>query len=351
MGTVFRRGNTWYIFYRANGRRYRQAIGPKKSWAEKVLASKVVAIFEGRFFPDKKAPSMTMHEFLKKFWDLHARHKKSTLKYYLATIGREFGDYRLDEITVAMIRKFLNGVSERASGATANRHHTVMQSVFSRAKEWGDFSGDNPFNHIKKEREAAHRLRYLEKDEIPRLLDACESRIRPVVLCAIHTGMRRGEILGLTWENLDLQKGIIYILQSKSGKPREIPVTPVLREALLALGPKPSGKIFEVPDITLRRAYARALRKAGLLHARFHDLRHTFASHFIMQTQDLPALQRLLGHSTPLMTQRYTHLSRGHQVSNMALFQDAVTAKAPASRLPDPAGRLPDGSTGPVGSQ
>ena len=302
--------------------------------AEKVLASKVVAIFEGRFFPDKKAPSLTMREFLKKFWDLHARYRKSTLSYYMRALEKEFGEYRLDEITVPMIRKYLNVVRERASIATANRHHTTMQSIFSRAKEWGDFSGDNPFTHIKKEREPAHRLRYLEKDEIPRLLEACEPRIRPVVLTAIHTGMRRGEILGLAWENLDLQRGIIYVLQSKSGKPREIPITPVLREALLALGPKQSGSVFNVPEITLARAYARAMRKAGLVHARFHDLRHTFASHFIMKTQDLPALQRLLGHSTPLMTQRYAHLSDGHQASNMALFQSAVTSK---TATPEPA--------------
>ncbi|MFA5139741.1 MAG: tyrosine-type recombinase/integrase [Elusimicrobiota bacterium] len=345
MGTVFRRGDTWYIFYRANGRRYRQAIGPKKSMAEKVLASKVVAIFEGRFFPDKKAPSMSMREFLKKYWDLHARNRKSTLMYYIRALEKEFGDYRLDEITVPIIRKYLNIVRERASIATANRHHTTMQSIFSRAKEWGDFSGDNPFSHIKKEREPAHRLRYLEKDEIPRLLEACEPRIRPVVLCAIHTGMRRGEILGLAWENLDLQRGIIYVLQSKSGKPREIPITPVLREALLTLGPKPSGKVFDVPEITLRRSYIRAMCKAGLAHARFHDLRHTFASHFIMKTQDLPALQRLLGHSTPLMTQRYAHLSHGHQVWNMALFQTAVAAEA---ATPEPVQTSPQASQAPL---
>jgi hypothetical protein len=80
----------------------------------------------------------------------------------------------------------------------------------------------------------------------------------------------------------------------------------------IAAARKASGNVFELPDITLRRLFAKALRTAGINGFRFHDLRHTFASHFIMKTSNLPVLQQILGHASPQMTQRYAHLAKGH---------------------------------------
>ncbi|MFH1723132.1 MAG: site-specific integrase [Elusimicrobiota bacterium] len=202
----------------------------------------------------------------------------------------------------------------------------MIRSVFNRARMWGDFYGENPALGVKADREPAHRLRYLSRDEMDRLLRAAHPRLRPVLLCALLTGMRRGEILGLDWENVDLERGLIYVLKSKSGKPREIPIAGKLRDVLAELIPRASGSVFGFPYITLRRLFARALREAGIHSFRFHDLRHTFASHFIMRTNDLPTLQALLGHSTPAMTRRYAHLSRGHLASEMAAFESAIPA-------------------------
>ena len=234
----------------------------------------------------------------------------------------------------ADIQRYYNQIAARASYATANRHLTLLRSIFSKAKAWGDFYGDNPCQQVKKRGEPPHRMRYLSYEEMDAFLKAAHSRLRPILACALLTGMRRGEILGLRWENLNLDRGVIYILQSKSGKPREVPIASKLREILLNLGPKSQGPVFDLPVIMLRRYFDKALKDAGLAAFRFHDLRHTFASHFVMRTNDLPTLQKLLGHSSSAMTQRYAHLSKGHLASEMAAFESVMPIGVkPASRL------------------
>lgn len=114
------------------------------------------------------------------------------------------------------------------------------------------------------------------------------------------------------------------MLKSKSGKPREVPIAPKLHDVLISLSSKRDGLIFDIPEITLRRYFGTALREAKIFGFRFHDLRHTFASHFIMRTGDLPTLQEILGHHSPQMTQRYAHLAKGHLASEMQIFDSAM---------------------------
>ena len=128
----------------------------------------------------------------------------------------------------------------------------------------------------------------------------------------------------LGWEHLDLKTDIIYILESKSGKPREIPISSKLKELLLQLGPQRHGSVFKMPAVTLKRHFEQARSAAKIEDFRFHDLRHTFASHFVMSTGDLPALQKLLGHHSSAMTQRYAHLSTGHLRTGIQKLEKAL---------------------------
>ena len=170
---------------------------------------------------------------------------------------------------------------------------------------------------------------------LARLLAVVDPQIYPVVACALLTGMRRGEILGLTWDNVDLDGGTLYISKSKSGLPRQVQIPSKLREVFFALGPKASGQIFSLTLCVLQYRFLRALKDAGIFGFHFHDLRHTFASHFLMRTNDITALQRLLGHANPSMTLRYAHLSRGHMAANIEAFQMAIPVK-PAITAADP---------------
>jgi len=134
------------------------------------------------------------------------------------------------------------------------------------------------------------------------------------------TGMRRGEIVNLRWEHIDLANGVIHVLQTKSGEPREIPIAPKLRALLDSMRKGDGGRVFALSTRVINTRFSMALKLAGITNFRFHDLRHTFASHFIMRTNDLPATQKLLGHHSPRMTLRYAHLSKGHLKVGIQLF-------------------------------
>lgn len=325
---IFKKQGVWWIDYRVDGRRVREKIGPTWSLAKEVLHKRLTGRSERKFFPERAATSTTFQKIADKYVDLHGKYLKShSWKWMLPRIITVFGKRKINEIKTGEIQQFYNEIASRTSAANATRHLVIICAIFNKALAWGDFYSRNPCSGVKKGRQAANRLRYLTLGEIRILLKYAPTRLYPVLVCALLTGMRRGEILNLRWEHIDLDSHIIYILQSKSGKPREIPMASQLQDELLNLGPKESGIIFPLPVIMLRRFFDRTLKAANISGFRFHDLRHTFASHYIMRTHDLPALQGILGHSTPAMTMRYAHLSSGHLASNMAAFESTMPIK------------------------
>lgn len=311
---VFKRNGKWWIGYPlGNGKYRREVVGPSHALAKEVLAKRLTEIAERRHFPARIANQKPFLEVADRYWQLHGRNLESkSLKWVFPRLKDRFSGKRIGDITAADIQAFYNETATSTSVATANRYLTVLRSLFNKARAWGDLHGENPCSGVKKGRETNHRLRYLSEGEIERLLTVASPRLYPILVCALMTGMRRGEILSLRWENVDLQKGVLYVLKTKSGKSRNIPLAERLRKVLIDSGPLPSGLVFDMPVIALRREFAAALKAASISHFRFHDLRHTFASHFIMRTSDLPALQMLLGHSSPVMSQRYAHLSSSH---------------------------------------
>lgn len=162
--------------------------------------------------------------------------------------------------------------------------------------------------------------RYLSEEEIEQLLNSCDNHIRPIIITAIHTGMRRGEILRLKWEHIDLKNDIIHVYETKSGENRDIPITNTLKETLLKIkSDSCSEYVFtkindkKMPLKDIKTIFSTALIKAGITNFRFHDLRHTFASHLVMNGVDLKTTQEFLGHKDFTMTLRYSHLSPQHK--------------------------------------
>jgi integrase len=167
------------------------------------------------------------------------------------------------------------------------------------------------------------RQRYLDEAEIARLLDACRTSRNPhlttIVIVAINTGMRKSEILGLTWERIDLASARITLYDTKNGRARGVPVNRAVYDALIALEPdgaKRTGLLFRRSGARawgkIRTAFENAVERAELKHLRFHDLRHTAASHLVMRGATLKEVQEVLGHRTFAMTLRYAHLSPAH---------------------------------------
>jgi integrase len=150
--------------------------------------------------------------------------------------------------------------------------------------------------------------------------------------------MRRGEILKLTWEDVDFRSGTLYVAEAKNGDPRHVPMSNRLRAMLSALPRNIRGKhLFTgMPKIKktvqigkpgepfrdVDTSFENACEKAGITDFRFHDLRHTAASHMAMAGVPLKTIGEILGHKTAAMTERYSHLSPGHKKNAVELLPD-----------------------------
>jgi integrase len=143
--------------------------------------------------------------------------------------------------------------------------------------------------------------------------------------------MRRGEILNLTWDNVDLRNGYLLVTQSKNGDRREVPINAAVRQELAGTVRRldsthvfcdEKGKVFKGG----RNAFERACKRAGIYNFHFHDLRHTAASSMAMGGVDLMSIKQILGHKTIQMTLRYSHLSPGHLRNAVAAIDRALTS-------------------------
>ncbi|MBL7132382.1 MAG: tyrosine-type recombinase/integrase [Candidatus Omnitrophica bacterium] len=318
---VLRRGKTYYIDYYANGRRIRESIGPDRRFAETILKKREVEIAEGRFLDIRKNEKIRFEDFAAEYLELHSKvNNKSWKKSDWTNINMlniHFGGRYLYSITTKDVERFKAERIKEVSPARVNRNLACLKSIFNKAIQW-DKVEKNPVKGIKMLPEDNKRDRHLEKEEIARLLSNCSGYIKAIVIVALNTGMRKGEILGLKWQYIDFRLGIIYLLDTKNKEKREVPMNDMTKQALLKTRRNPNspyvfcsenGKKFR----DVRKSFFTAMKKSGILNFRFHDLRHTFASHLVMSGIDLNTVRELLGHKSLKMTLRYAHLSAHHK--------------------------------------
>jgi integrase len=195
--------------------------------------------------------------------------------------------------------------------ATINRELALLRHMLRLAEEWG-YIARAPRIRLGKEPEG--RIRWLEVDEERRLLGACRTsqnrQLAAIVTIAIETGMRAGEIMGLTWERVDLSRGVFRLERTKSGRRREVPMRQGVYDLLATLPGHREGRLWR--EGRIRTAFENAVGTAKLDDFTFHDCRHHFASWFMMRGGSLQALREILGHRDIKLTLRYAHLSPGH---------------------------------------
>jgi site-specific recombinase XerD len=230
------------------------------------------------------------------------------------------------EITPGEINKALDALltGQHASGhhisqATANRYRSLISSIFAFGVQAGHV-GQNPVRQVKRLKESDPVVRYLSADEEQRLRTEIRRKSpehEAEMDLALYTGMRRGEQFTLKWANVDLEHGILRV-NGKTGI-RSIVVNSSARQALELLSARRApGTVFVCPDashedqIDQRRWFEKAVRAAGVVKFRWHDLRHTFASRLVMAGVHLQPVQGLLGHKSIVMTMKYAHLSPEH---------------------------------------
>jgi len=317
---LYLKNDNWYIDYYVHGRRKREKIGTSKVLAENVLRKRQVEIAENRYLDIRREHKIRFEELAQTYLELYSKPNKKSYHSdcdLIKTLGKHFNGKYLYEITPILVEKFKSERIKEVSPATVNRALACLKCMFNRAIDWGKID-TNPIIKVKLFRENNKRLRYLEKEEIVKLLARCNNHLKPIIIVALNTGMRKGEILNLKWHDIDFGRGIIYLLNTKNGEKREIPMNEQAKTAIIRVRKHPdSPYIFcnkeGKPYGDIKKTFLTALKKSGIINFRFHDLRHTFASHLVMSGVDLNTVRELMGHKSLEMTLRYSHLSPDHK--------------------------------------
>lgn len=212
-----------------------------------------------------------------------------------------------------MIEKYKAKRLEKVAPATVNRELACLKHMYTKAIVW-DFVKTNPVKRVKSLKEPPGRLRYLKQAEFEALFETCADYIKPILITALNTGMRKGEILKLKWADVDLKNRKITVIETKNNESRIVPINNTLYQELLSLFEKAKSEfVFTdsngLPFGDIKKSFSAAVKRAGLENFRFHDLRHTFGSYLVMQGADLKTVQRIMGHKDIRMTLRYAHLS------------------------------------------
>jgi integrase len=226
---------------------------------------------------------------------------------------RPFFRGKVGEISARSVEQYITLRSRKCSAATIRKEVGVLKHLLNRAMKEGKIS-KNPAAGVTMPRVPAGRVRYLQPTELQAVLEHCPPWLRPVVLLAVATAMRRGEILKMRWLDVDLLQRQVNLPQTKNGKGRTVYLNEmaldVFRSLALDADTQADEPVFAL-DVTpeeVSMCFMRACRKARINDFRFHDLRHTTATWLRQRGVQLDEIAKQLGHSDLRMTQRYAHL-------------------------------------------
>jgi len=316
----------------------------RKTDANRWISSTESAIREGRHFKTSQAKTKTLNDAIERYEkEIFPRKPKSVKKQkgQLDWWAKQLGSFTLADVTPSIISeyrtKLLQGDNGKPrSGATANRYMAILSHLMTIAvKEW-EWLPENPCSKISKLPESRGIVRFLSDDERSRLLKSCTDsespHLYPIVVVALSTGARLGEILGLRWQDIDLQAGRITLHETKNGEKRALPLTHHAHEVITEWSKvRRIDSDFLFPNkrdpqkhIDIRSPWYTALKRAEIEDFRFHDLRHSAASYLAMNGATMAEIAEVLGHKTLQMVKRYAHLSESHTSSVVASMNERI---------------------------
>lgn len=322
---VFKKGNCWYIDYRLNYRRHRECVGPTtKREAEKALAKRKVQIKEGRFFDKKVRCDLTVEEMVQDYLKYSKDHKqsyKSDVKIGHRLCGH-FGRRKARDIVPSDIetykKKRLSDRSYRGgliAKSTVNRELAMLKAMYNRLMKDRRID-DNPVKYVSMYNEDdRQRDRVLTEAEFELLVDTAAEELKPILEMAYYTAMRKGEILNLTWDKIDLAEKLIKLSGSdtKTGRKRIIPLDERLHSLL-----KNTVRHLHCRYVfnrngrqikSVREGFENAKRAASIRDFVFHDLRHTAITRWVKQGLPENVIMTISGHRTRKVFDRYVNLS------------------------------------------
>ncbi|SNX60379.1 Site-specific recombinase XerD [Nitrosomonas ureae] len=316
-----------------------------KKWAQQTES----AIREGRHFKTTEAKCHTLAKMIDRYCRdvLPAKKSAKDQAQQLSWWKSEIGSYSLADVTPSLIGECRDKLGREItvrnklrSPASVVRYMAALSHALTIAvKEWG-WLEDSPMRKVTKPKESRGRVRFLSDDERMRLLKTCKESSNPylytVVVLALSTGMRQGEIMGLSWNVVDLDQGRAILHETKNGERRAVAITGHALELLKELYKNriiDSDLLFPPKQITpqkpqkamdLRTPWETAVKKAELKDFHFHDLRHSAASYLAMNGASLAEIAEVLGHKTLQMVKRYAHMSEGHTARVVASMNSKI---------------------------
>lgn len=317
-----KKGLTWYLDYAVDGRRVRKRVGRSKKLAELAMADVQVKLERKEL--GFAARDRNFAEFVQEYLT-YSKGNKAPLSYdrdmRVLKLFAEFMQVdKVGAITAARLEAYKTRRREQGTMAsTINRELNTIKAMLNKAVAWGALS-ESPAKSVQKFKEPKRQVRYLTKEEIKTTLKAASDRLRPILETFLHTGMRRDELIHLTWGDIDF-KGKVLSVQSKNGwnpkdyEVRHIPMTARLVQLLKDLPKRDGTFIFrngsgqKLDGNVLSRDFRVLFRGCGIKNVSVHTLRHTFASHLVMNGADIYTVQKLLGHSSIKTTEIYAHLA------------------------------------------
>jgi len=327
----------WYLDYRdADGRRVQMVANNAVTKDEAIVAlrEEVAKAFNKEYRIKREQEKIKFSNFTEMYIENYAKVNKRSWKddqYRLQKFVDFLGNIYLHEVTPLEIEKFkLSKLKEGITKSTVNRYLAILKRMFNIAIDWG-YAEENPVNRIKFYSEKDNlKERILIKEEEDRLLESSSEHLKPIIVVALNTGMRRSEISNMKWNQINLQTREIKVEKTKSGKIRIVDINLILFEELLRLKSKRKNSkyVFLNQKTKLQTSFEGACRRAQIEGLRFHDLRHTFASRLVEMGVDLIRIKEILGHSTVKITERYTHSNREEKKKAVELLCQKSFKKA-----------------------
>lgn len=360
-------GKKVFVFEgRIEGRPRRMTIGPYGPLTVEDARKEVLKL-KGRIAKEEENPAdskiarrrgMTFGEYLDHYVARHAevKNKPSSLRSVRSIINRHLQPWRgrkLSSITRQDVAELHARIGRKAP-IRANRTVALLRRAFNVAKMEGVLKADNPASKIEFFREVS-RDRFLKPEELPRFVEALAREespfIRVLFLVLILTGARRSEALGMQWRDVDLERAVWQIKETKQGKPHTIPLPGAVVDLLVAL-PRVEGNDHVFPGIgdkgkgpinNVFKPWRRICERAGLKDVRVHDLRRTLGSWLAGSGESLILIGKALGHSTPTSTAVYARMDLSPL--REALERNATKMIGAMGELPDVAA-LPEPGAG-----
>jgi integrase len=311
----------WYIRYSVDGKEKWESVGKvgvvTKMVAQRKLEDVRKKIRRGVYGHEDVTLEELESDYIEYIKNVKKLRSWKDRETHLKVLKAFFGGKKLSQITPRDIEDFKLIYLKTHKPAGVNRVLATLRNVYNLARRWKKFYGENPVSVSGLLSEDNLRDRVLLFEEEERLLSASAVHLKPIIITALNTGMRRGELLSLKWGNVDLENNLIIITaaNNKSKKTKRVPVNSVLSTMLRELkfrNQKKSEYVFlgddDKPVKDIKTAYLNACRRAGIQSLRFHDLRHTAGTRMVESGVGIVAISKILGHaSVELTMKRYLH--------------------------------------------